>query len=113
MWPRNKRQKPDSLSGYAAGNYDTLVMVTWMANERPQLLSAESVTKQLQCLQRIPSAQEAVAWAKDLWNANPDMPAAFVLFAKACDYNPAARATTVTKTGGLRHSGTANFTLLK
>lgn len=103
------------LNGYASGSYDTLSTVAWISNEAPKYFTAEVFTKQYQCLQKIPTASETVAWAKEFWNAKPDSFAADQLFMHACEYNAAARANTVTKAGGPSHSmgGAHSITLGK
>ena len=97
------KASPDFLNGYAAGNYDTLAMVAYVANEVPKVFNAEVFTKQYQCLQKIPTAGETVAWAKDLWSKSPDSFAAQEIFIHACEYGASARANTMTKAGGPSH----------
>lgn len=102
----------DFLAGYAAGNYDTMAVVTYISNEVPKAFTAEVFTKQYQCLQKIPTAGETVAWAKDLWSKSPDTFAAQELFIHACEYGASARANTMTKATGPSHRpGTFSITL--
>lgn len=90
------------LNGYAAGTYDMLRTVVWLANDDPQSkddFTAAVFAKQYQCLQQIPNASEIVAWAKDYWSKNPTVVAANELFADACLYKP-TQAKTNMMTGG-------------
>jgi hypothetical protein len=99
------KASPDFLSGYAAGTYDTLETVTYIANEVPKVFNAETFTKQYQCLQKIPTAQETVAFGKDFWTKEPDVWAAQELFIHACEYGASARSNTMTKGGGRARVG--------
>lgn len=88
------------LSGYVAGIHDMLTAAAWLANESPKDFTAEVFTKQYQCMQKIPNTAEGVAWAMDFWNKEPDIWAGDNYFARACQYNPSARANTMVKSGG-------------
>ena len=102
------------LNGYAAGVFDELAQVTWIANEESKYFTAEVFTKQYQCMQKIPNLGEAVAWAKDFWNKEPDVWAADQLFVHACEYNASARTSTAVKTAGPSpRGGSHSITLSK
>ncbi len=108
------KAEPTFLYGYVAGLHDMLTAVTWFGNESPKDFTAELFTKQYQCMQKIPNAAEAVAWAKDFWNKEPDVWAGDNVFIHACEYNPSARANTMVKTGGRApHAGGRSMTLSK
>lgn len=102
------------MNGYAAGVYDELAQVVWIANEQPKYFTVEVFTKPYQCLQKIPNTAEAVAWAKEFWNKEPDVWAADQLFNHACEYSAAARSNTMVKTGGPSpRAGSHSITLSK
>ena len=92
------------LNGYAAGAYDTLETVVWMATDDPQSkddFTATNFAGFYQCLQKIPSAAETVAFAKDYWAKNPTWIAANTLMINACQYKPGqSKANTMTGGGG-------------
>src|SRR5215467_5311548 len=114
LFGKDVGKAPDAyLSGYAAGSYDTLSLVAWVANEAPKAFTAETFTNQYLCLQKIPSASETVAFAKDFWRAKPDSAAANQLFIHACEYSTSARSSSMTKAGKPSHSRSASFTLTK
>jgi len=98
------KQPAEYMKGYAAGSYDTLETVTYIANEASKYFTPEVFTKQYQCLQKIPTATETVAWAKEFWTKEPDVFAAQEIFMHACEYNASARSNTMTKAGGPAHS---------
>jgi hypothetical protein len=90
------------LNGYAAGTYDTIETVVWMANDDPQSkddFTAANFTGFYQCLQKIPSAGEAVAFVKEYWAKSPNMIAANTLLINACQYKP-GQSKANTMTGG-------------
>ncbi len=95
-----KMQDP-FLNGYAAGTYDTMEFVAWLANDDPTSkddFTAEKVAGWYQCLQKIPGSAEAVAWAKDFWAKNPNWVAANTVVVNACQYKPGqASANTLTR----------------
>ena len=94
------KAEPGFLMGYVAGIHDTMTGAVYLANESAKDFTAEYFTKQYQCMQKIPNAAEAVAWAKDFWNKEPDIWAADNFLVRACEYNPSARANTMVKAGG-------------
>jgi hypothetical protein len=102
------------MNGYAAGVFDELAQVVWIANEQPKYFTVDVVTKPYQCLQKITNTAEVVAWAKEFWNKEPDVWAADQLFNHACEYNASARANTMVKTGGQSpRTGAHTITLSK
>lgn len=102
------------VNGYAAGNFDMLGMVVWMANDQPKYFTPEYFTKQYQCLQKIPSTQETVAWAKAYWSKEPDVWAAEEITWNACDYAvSSSRTSTVTKTRSPAPSSAGKQILIK
>jgi hypothetical protein len=101
------------LNGYAAGTYDTMETIVWMANDDPQSkddFTAANLTGLYQCLQKIPGTAEAVAWAKELWAKNQSLVGANAVVNNACQYKPAqARSNAMTGGTGKRpSSNTAN-----
>lgn len=107
------KQPAEYLKGYAAGTYDSFEWATWVANEAPKYFTAEVFTKQYQCLQKIPTATEMVAWAKEFWSKQPDSFAAGEILGNACVYKPAANANTATKGAGPAHSQAGKNTMVK
>lgn len=107
------KQPAEYLKGYAAGTYDTFEWATWVANEAPKYFTQEVFTKQYQCLQKIPTATEIVAWAKEFWNKQPESFAAGEILGNACAYKPSATANTMTTSGGPAHSRAGKNTLIK
>ncbi len=92
----------DFMNGYVAGAFDTLEWVVWIANDDPKTkddFTPAYFTPLYQCLQKIPNAGEAVAWAKDIWAANPNNAAANLMAVSACQYKP-SQAKSNTVTGG-------------
>lgn len=103
----------DYMYGYVSGTFDTLMFVTWIANDDPK--SKDDFTPAYfagfyQCLQKIPNAGDTVAWAKGLWAANPDLNAANLMLVDACQYQP-GQAKSNTMTGGGSAGHTRNATL--
>ena len=105
------KKSADYLTGYAAGTYDMVAVTTEIANESAKYFTPQVWTKQYQCLQKIQTAPEIVAWAKAYWSKEPDDWAAESIFVHACEYDASARSNTMTKSSGPGHSPSTMHTI--
>lgn len=105
------KKSADFLNGYAAGTYDMITVSTEIANEAPKYFTPQVFTKQYQCLQKIQTANEIVAWAKTFWSKEPDSWAAESIFVHSCEYDASARSNTMTKGSGPAHAPGAMHTI--
>ena len=111
---KDAQAKQDEYNyGYLSGTYDTLMFVTWIANDDPK--SKDDFTPGYfanfyQCLQKIPNLGETLAWAKPIWAANPDWNAANAILVDSCQYQPGqAKSNTMTRGGSIGHTRNATF----
>ncbi len=105
------KKSADYLSGYAAGTYDMLAASTQIANESAKYFTPQVWTKQYQCLQKIQTSSEIVAWAKAFWSKEPEDWAAESIFVHACEYDASARSNAMTKSSGPGHTSATMHTI--